>query len=77
MNIINASGNGTATAGSDYTATSGTLSWADGDVSDKTFTVTITSDALTEGSETVNITLSDIVGALPGNHKSAVLTITE
>ncbi|MCK9640836.1 MAG: right-handed parallel beta-helix repeat-containing protein [Prolixibacteraceae bacterium] len=72
-----ATSNGTATAGSDYTTTSGTLSWADGDVSDKTFTVTITSDTLTEGPESVIITLSDIVGALVGTNKSAVLTITE
>ncbi|MFA5330275.1 MAG: Calx-beta domain-containing protein [Prolixibacteraceae bacterium] len=72
-----ATSNGTATAGSDYTATSGTISWADGDVADKTFTVTITNDTLTEGPETVNITLSDLVGALAGANKSAVLTITE
>ncbi|MCK9414716.1 MAG: right-handed parallel beta-helix repeat-containing protein [Prolixibacteraceae bacterium] len=69
--------NGTATAGSDYTATSGTLSWADGELADKTFTIPITNDALTEGSETVNITLSNVVGALAGANKSAVLTITE
>jgi parallel beta-helix repeat protein len=72
-----ATSNGTAVAGSDYTATSGTLSWADGDLSDKTFTVAITGDALTEGPETINITLSDVVGALAGTNKSAVLTITE
>ncbi|MCK9414727.1 MAG: right-handed parallel beta-helix repeat-containing protein [Prolixibacteraceae bacterium] len=72
-----ATSNGTATAGSDYTATSGTLSWADGDVADKTFTIPISNDVLIEGSETLNITLKDFVGALPGNHKSAVITINE
>ena len=37
-----ATADGTAVAGAYYTAASGTLSWADGDTADKTFTVTIT-----------------------------------
>jgi parallel beta-helix repeat protein len=50
---------GTALAGYDYTAASGTLSWDDGDTLDKSFTVTILGDALVEGDETVNIVLSE------------------
>ncbi len=54
--------NGTATAGSDYTATSGALSFASG-VTSRTITVAITDDALTESSETFNVNLSGAVNA--------------
>jgi len=70
--------NGTATAGSDYEATSGTLTWIDGETSSKTFTVTITDDSTTEGNETVNLTLSnpDPDGQISlGRPKTAVLVI--
>jgi Leucine-rich repeat (LRR) protein len=50
---------GTATAGSDYTQTTGTLTWADGDSADKTITITITDDGDFEGPETFTITLTD------------------
>ncbi|MDP2140067.1 MAG: Calx-beta domain-containing protein, partial [Gammaproteobacteria bacterium] len=57
-----ATSNGTAIAGSDYTATSGTVNFADGEIT-KTFTVAIINDNVFEGSETFNVTLSDAVGA--------------
>ncbi|OGK02994.1 MAG: hypothetical protein A2519_06525 [Candidatus Raymondbacteria bacterium RIFOXYD12_FULL_49_13] len=70
--------NGTATAGSDYTAVSGTLNWADGDVTNKTFAVSILNDAICEGNETINLTLSSPTGgATPGTPSEAVLTIVE
>ena len=72
-----ATSNGTATAGSDYTATSGTLSWADGDTAAKTFAVTVLGDTTVEGDETVNLTLSSPTGgATLGTPTSATLTIT-
>lgn len=40
--------NGTATAGQDYAAASGTLSWANGEGGSKTFQVSITDDASVE-----------------------------
>jgi ribosomal protein L35AE/L33A len=70
--------NGTASAGSDYTTTSGTLSWANGDTSDKTFSVPITNDNVYEGDETVNLTLnSPTGGATLGSLNTAVLTIVD
>ncbi len=53
---------GLLSAGSDYAAASGTLSWADGDTSDKTFSIPITDDSVYEGNETVNLTLSSPTG---------------
>src|SRR5207248_2811742 len=68
--------NGTATAGSDYTAASGTLSWAAGDTVAKTFTISITNDAVYESSETVKLTLSSPTGgASLGSPAAATLTI--
>ncbi len=70
--------NGTANAGSDYTTTSGTLSWANGDTSNKTFSVPITNGSVYEGNETVNLTLSSPTGgATLGTPNTAVLTIIE
>jgi fibronectin type 3 domain-containing protein len=72
-----ATANGTAAAGSDYTATSGTLSWAAGVIGSKTFTVPITQDAAVEGNETINVTLSGAVGATLGPAPTSVITITD
>ena len=47
----------------DYTPTSGTLSWADGEGGDKTFTIPILPDALNEGKELINLALSNPVGS--------------
>jgi len=69
---------GTATAGVDYIATSGTLSWGDGDFADKTFAITIHNDSVKEGSETVNMALSAPTGGVTlGSPSAAVLTIVD
>ena len=57
-----ATADGTATAGSDYTATSGTLTFAAGDTS-KTVSVPVLNDDLDEGSETLTLTLTSPSGA--------------
>ena len=73
-----ATGAGTAIAGLDYTAASGTLSWVGGDTASKTFTVTIVDDSIYEGNETVNLTLSNPTGgATLGSPTSGVLTIVD
>jgi glucose/arabinose dehydrogenase len=72
-----ATANGTATAGSDYTAASGILTFSPGETS-KTFTVAVLEDSLAEGTETVTLTLSSPTGgatlAEPG---AAVLSIVD
>ena len=65
---------GTATAGADYTETNGTLSWAAGDASAKTFSVAVVGDLAIENDETVNLSLSAASGAALGS-PSAQLVI--
>ncbi len=73
--VAYSSSNGTAVAGSDYTSVSGTLSWPDGDNTDRTFTVPILEDSDAEPAETINLSLSAAAGAPLGAIASAVLTI--
>jgi hypothetical protein len=75
VSIQYATSDGTATAGVDYTATSGTLNWADGDLGDKTFPIAFTSEANIEPDETLVVTLSNAAGGatLEG---SSTLTVT-
>ena len=68
---------GTATAGSDYTAASGTLTFNPNEL-EKTFTVTILDDNVDEPDETVNIQLSNPTNATLGApDDQAVLTIVD
>ena len=60
-----ATSNGSATAGEDYTATSGTLSFAAGETG-KTVSVPIGDDNENEGDETFTVTLSNASGAALG-----------
>ncbi len=76
-NTVNfATSNGTATAGSDYTATSGTLTFAPGELS-KFISIPITNDNLFENAnETINLTLtSPTAGAILTSPSTATLTI--
>lgn len=73
-----ATSNGTATAGSDYTAVSQSVAWADAEITDKTVSIPITSDVSVEGNETVNIAItSPTGGATLGTPNTAVLTIVD
>jgi choice-of-anchor B domain-containing protein len=51
-----------ASAGTEYTAVSGTLTWADGELSAQQFTVPIVDDTLPEPAETFRIVLSNPSG---------------
>lgn len=69
---------GTATAGSDFNAASGTLNWADSDDANKTFQITIVNDTADEPNETINLALSNATGAALDNaRRTATLTITD
>jgi uncharacterized repeat protein (TIGR01451 family) len=72
-----ATANGSASAGSDYTATSGTLTWAAGDGAGKTITVPITSDTVDEPNETFTVTLSGVTGGAALGTSSVTVTITD
>ncbi|HLM58548.1 MAG TPA: Calx-beta domain-containing protein [Pyrinomonadaceae bacterium] len=70
-----ATSDGTAAAGSDYTAASGTITFAAGELT-KTFNVTIRQDNVYEGAETFTVTLSDPTGgAVLSGPASALVTI--
>ncbi len=70
---------GTATAGSDYTAIpTTTLDFADGDMVSKTFDITILDDVDDEGDETFSVSLGNpLGGAILGAPASAVVTIAD
>jgi hypothetical protein len=67
----------TATAGSDYTAESGTLNWSDGDANDKYFDVNIIDDSIAENNETFDVNLSDANGASLGSPSQTIVTIDD
>ncbi|WP_374539644.1 Calx-beta domain-containing protein, partial [Micromonospora aurantiaca (nom. illeg.)] len=68
--------NGSATAGSDYAAGSGTLTFAPG-VTSQTITVAITNDAVFEGAETFNVNLSTPGNATLGTASSTATIIDD
>jgi hypothetical protein len=72
-----ATSDGTAVAGTDYTATSGTITFSPGDVS-HTITVPVLHDNLPGSDKTVNLSLSNPTGgATLGLRSTSILTITE
>lgn len=78
VSVSYASADGTATAGADYTAVAGTLTWGPGDAGPKTFPVPLLDDGLTEGDETVLLSLTGPTGgAILGAPAAAELTILD
>jgi len=77
VSVHYATSDGSGLAGKNYTATSGTLNWGDGDAAAKTFTVKVLDDGAADGSHTVNLALgSPQGGASLGTPSTAVLTVT-
>ncbi len=67
---------GTALPGSDYTQTSGTLTFAAGETT-KNIVVQITNDTLTEPNEAFNVTLTEAVGATLAARDKTTVTISD
>lgn len=68
----------TATAGSDYTSASGTLTWLTSEAGQtKSFTVTLLTDSDSEPTETVILTLSNAANATITPQVTAVLNIID
>jgi hypothetical protein len=61
----------------DYTNTLGTLQWAAGDASSKSFSVAIVDDSYAEGTETFTVGLNSPSGATLGTQSTATVTITD
>ncbi|HWW62820.1 MAG TPA: Calx-beta domain-containing protein, partial [Thermoanaerobaculia bacterium] len=68
---------GSATAGADFTTTVGTLNWADGDATPKTFSVPILDDSLAEGNENFTVSLFNPGGATIGVPGTSTVTIVD
>lgn len=68
--------NGTAVAGSDYTATSGTVTFAANQTT-QTITIPILSDVVVEGNESFSVTLTNPTGAMLGSQSGATVTIID
>ncbi len=71
-------GNATATAGFDFTATSGSLVWAPGDPISKTITVPLLGDVAVEGAEQFTVVLSGLTGpaTFPASAPTIAATVT-
>ncbi len=70
-----ATANGSASAGTDYTATNGTLTWANGDGTPRIITIPITNDTTVEPNETLTVSLANPTEATLGATTLATVTI--
>jgi len=71
-----ATSDGTATQNRKYEITTGTLTFAAGETS-KTFTVLIVDEGFVEGSQTINLTLSNATGGSLAAPSTATITIID
>jgi hypothetical protein len=69
--------NGTASPRCDYENTQGTLTWAAGDATPKTFSVAIVADSYAKGNLTFRVALSNPSGATLGSPSIATVTILD
>jgi plastocyanin len=77
VSVHYATSDGTGMAGKNYTATSGTLNWGDGDTAAKTLSAKVLDDGVVDGSHTFQLALtSPQGGAGLGTPTAAVITVT-
>jgi len=77
VTVSYATADGTAAAGTDYTATTGTLTWDAGDLTTKVIDVPITNEGLTTGTKAFTLNLSSITGGATLGTSSATVTIED
>jgi Fungalysin metallopeptidase (M36)/Calx-beta domain/PA domain len=77
VSVSYATSSGTAIAGVDYTEATGTVTWANGDTTNKTFTVLTTADTVAEAPETFTVTLSNPVNATLGGPLKQVVSLVD
>jgi len=76
VGVSYATSEGTAKSPEDFTDTSGTLTWGDGDSGMKTIIVPLADDSVAESDETFTITLTDPTGGVElGTPSSSTITI--
>lgn len=76
VGVSYATANGTAVSGVNYTGTTGTLSWADAEAGDKTFTITLIDDGVFGPDLTFTVALSSPTGgAALGTPNSATVSV--
>jgi hypothetical protein len=68
---------GTATAGADFTAVTGSVTWADGDTTPKTITIPITVDTTAEAPETFTLNLSSTTPGVIVATPAVTITIVD
>ena len=68
---------GTATSPADYAATTGTVTWADGETGDKNITVTLANDSSFEEDESFTVTLASPTGEATLATATATVTIND
>lgn len=69
---------GDAQAGQDYEATTGSISWQDGESGDKSFTVPVFDDIAVEPDETLEVVLSNPIGGVQiGSPAETTVTIID
>jgi hypothetical protein len=71
-----ATANGSALSGTDYSAVSGTLSWADGDTTSKPITVALLNNPAAQSTRTFAVNLSNPLYGSLGTQSSATVTLT-
>ena len=77
LTVCSQGGTGKASERCDYATSLGTLSWAAGEAGTKSFNIPIINDAIVEGNEVFNVTLSNPIGVSLGTPSTATVTILD